>query len=322
MRDLPLSLSRRRALGLAGAAALCPKAALAEGLEHLSGRAFGTSWQIVAPRGAGLARLRPGITALFDAIDAEMSPWRADSTLSRFNAAPVGTHATGPGLRAVTEAALQIARASDGAFDPTVGPLVARWGFGPIPGAGAGDWRALHVAPGGLAKGEGAGTLDLCGIAKGHALDRAVELAAAAGVTSALFDLGGELKTLGHHPSGRDWRVAVDTPAGAARMALRLPPGRAVATSGQAAQGYVLNGVLYSHIIDPAAGQPARSALHGVTVTGPDAMVADGWATALFAAGADRGTALARSLGLAALFVPADPARAPVATGAMKEVLL
>ncbi|MDU8913063.1 FAD:protein FMN transferase [Aestuariicoccus sp. MJ-SS9] len=308
-----------------GAALAMNSAAAATDVELVSGRAFGTGWQIVAPLGAGIARLVPDIEALFDDIDRRLSPWRADSAVSRFNTGPARIHARDPALAVVTAAALEIARQSKGAFDPTVGPLVARWGFGPINHGGEPDWEAIGVGPHGVTKDRADLTLDLCGIAKGWALDRAARLLQGAGVQDALLDLGGELIALGSHPDGREWQVAVASPiaSGPVVGALRLPRGRAVATSGVREQSYVLNPRRYSHIIDPATHEPARGGLVSVTVVAPDAMAADGWATALFAAGGVAGPRLALAEGIDALFLSeARGGLRQVATGRISEFML
>ncbi|MXQ09247.1 FAD:protein FMN transferase [Alphaproteobacteria bacterium GH1-50] len=319
--------SRRTALGLIGATLLGPKAALAAGLESAGGRAFGTTWRMVYGGPGEREGLTRRIGAVLAEVDRVFSPWRADSDLSAFNAAPDGVAVADPSLAHVTAAALDIARRSGGAFDPTVGPLVARWGFGPIdaPGGGAPDWRGIRAAGAGIAKGRPDLTLDLCGIAKGWALDRVVELLRGDGVGEALVEIGGEFAAIGTHPEGRDWRVAVE----ALRVgqppvaALRLAPGMAVATSGIAAQSYELNGRLYSHIIDPGTGAPAGGALGSVTVAAGDAMTADGWATALCAAGPVLGPEIARAEGVAALFVSAEDAgHRQWTTGAMRELVL
>ncbi len=316
--------TRRAALGLIGSACVLPRMALAAGggVETLSGRAFGTGWRVSAPEGQGLARLAPEIDALFARIDRQLSPWRPDSAISRFNAS--GTEGDNPALCHVASAAVEIAGPSEGAFDPTVGPLVARWGFGPVSG-GAPDWRALSVSAESITKQRADLTLDLCGIAKGWALDRAMALMGEAGFTDVLFDLGGELSARGHHPTGRDWRVAVDAPfPGAPSPAtLRLPDGAAVATSGTGVQSYALGGRRYSHVIDPRAEAPVAGRLRAVSVVAPDAMSADGWATALLAAGEERGPGIARARNLAALFLLEDAgALRQVRTGAIDDMIL
>lgn len=304
MTTLPFHPSRRAALGLLGAAFVAPGPALAGQLDVLGGEAFATGWRVLAPRGAGLALLRSEIETLLSEIDRHFSPWRSDSEISRFNAKAQGTHAIGLELAVVAAAALDLARRSEGAFDPTVGPLVAQRGFGPIATGAAPDWRGIGVAQGTLTKASADLTLDLCGIAKGWALDRAAEIIRASGSRDFLFEIGGEFVASGQHPDGRDWRVAVEAPApfDPGMMALRLPPGAAVATSGTRAQSYDLNGRLYSHIIAPPEGRATFDGHRSVTVIAPDAMTADGWATALCAAGEEAGPDLAASLGIMALF--------------------
>ncbi|SFD79981.1 FAD:protein FMN transferase [Roseivivax sediminis] len=318
--------SRRAALGLIGGTLLLPAAAIGGGAARtLSGRAFGTDWRITAPPGVGIAQFAPALDALFAGIDAQLSPWRTDSAVSRFNAAPAGAATADPALTEVTAAALDIARRSGGAFEPTIGPLVARWGFGPIARGGAPDWRALSVGPHGVTKSRGDLTLDPCGIAKGWALDRAAELLREAGMTDLLFDLGGEFVAVGQHPEARDWRVAVEAPIPGlpAPAALRLPTGTAVATSGTIAQSYVLGQRRYGHIIDPGTRAPATGALRSVTVVATDAMTADGWATALFAAGDTAGPDIARTHDIDALFLFEDDGRLrEMRSGAISALIL
>ena len=199
----PLGHPTRRGvigLGFGATAGLWPHFARAESLDTLEGTAFGTTYSIVGPAGERLDRIRPEIKRLFDEIDRQMSPWRSDSTLSRFNAAPSGKHPAETEVINVAACALDLAEQSAGAFDPTVGPLVARWGFGPIAGSEVLDWLGISVAEKGISKTRQDLTLDLCGIAKGRAVDVAVEGAVDAGVNDFLMDLGCELKAVGRHP--------------------------------------------------------------------------------------------------------------------------
>lgn len=299
--------TRRRALGLLAGAFVLPRFAWGQGTQGLSGVAFGTEWSLVAAQGRDLAPLRPAIEALFARIDEKLSPWRKDSVISAFNDPQGQGRTRDPAMVTVATSALEIARRSEGAFDPTVGPLVARWGFGPIADGGPPDWRGIRIGQGAVTKTRADLTLDLCGIAKGWALDLVADLVEDAGHSDFLFDLGGELTAKGTHPSGRDWRVAVDpVDAVSSPAILRLPAGAAVATSGTGEQGYVLNGTLYSHVINPAVRHPMQGTLRSVSVVATDAMTADGWATALLAAGDMRGPEIAQVQDMAALFVFAD----------------
>jgi thiamine biosynthesis lipoprotein len=207
-------------------------------------------------------------------------------------------------LLEVTRHALGVAEATGGAFDPTMGPLVHRYGFGPITGERAGP-ETIEAGLIGIAKTQAGATLDLCGIAKGYALDRLVADMEALGATDLLLELGGEVRALGAHPSGRPWQVAVEDPLSpvlAARHVVR-PGGLALATSGLTANG-VVGPVTVSHVIDPRTARPAQAYAASVSVLAETGMQADALATALLAMGED-GPAFATRAGLAALFIPA-----------------
>lgn len=276
----------------------------------IGGPAFGTWWNLTLPSGVNGKALRPPLEATLNRIDRLMSPWRPDSAIAGFNAA---RHADwqpfDAEVVAVVQAATALRRASGGAFDPTVGALVGRWGFGPITGEGGAAGAALMASDDALRKGHPDLTIDLCGIAKGYALDQMVRVLLARGVEDFVIDLGGEIAAHGRHPEGRNWHVAVEDPRpgdnGAAEV-LALP-GRAIATSGDKVNFYTLGSRRYSHIIDPATAAPVEGAPASVSVIAENAMLADGWATALMAAGAD-GPALAERNALDALFLSRDGA--------------
>lgn len=312
---MPIRPTRRQMIAL-GAAALWTGGARAEAPAILTGaspthtvegRAFGSHWRITVPAGSEIAPHRAAIADLLDRIDGQMSPWRADSDITRFNTARREA-AVAADLALVARAALKLAQDSGGAFDPSVGPLVARWGFGPIAGSHSGHWQGLSAGETSLSKDEPGLTMDLCGIAKGFALDRLAGHLRAAGAQDFLIDLGGELASAGLHPEGRNWRVAVEDPrpdAPGFAAGLSLPPGLAVATSGLRAQSYMLGDRRYGHIIDPQTARPAGGRIASVSVLNGSAMMADGWATALFAAG-EAGPQIARANDIAALFLTED----------------
>ena len=307
--------TRRRMLALTGAAMSLGFPARADGpallrrpapVQVIEGRAFGSTWRITLPDQAPAAPRR-AVAGLLDGIDRQMSPWRDDSEITAFNRSAREVRVS-PETALVAQVALDVAAASDGWFDPSVGPLVARWGFGPITGDGTPRWQGLSVAGDSLSKDAAGLTMDLCGIAKGRALDLLAARLLDAGHADFLADLGGELAARGQHPSGRDWQIAVEDPrpevAGSA-FGLRLPDGMAIATSGLRAQSYAVGPQRYGHIIDPHHAAPVGGAIASVSVLAESAMLADAWATALTAAGAD-GAALARRQGLAALFISHD----------------
>ncbi len=285
-----------------GAAVSLPPAAQAGAL---GGHAFGSTWRVVPGQSIDTTRVRDAIEAVIAGVDATMSPYRADSAISRFNRADTIAGQPMPGdVRAVTRAALAMARRTGGAFDPTVGPLVARLGFGPIAGE-MGRWSALSVDDGAIAKGEPGLTLDLCGIAKGYALDRIVASLSDIGVNNALVELGGEVAAIGRHADGRAWQIAVEDPfaQGFATQRIIAPGALRLATS-----GHRVNGVFgrTSHIIDAHGGKPALGATGSVSVLSADAMQADALATALCAMPDDNAIAWAQDHDVDALFVLAD----------------
>ncbi len=298
-------MDRRAFLG--GMAAIIVVPARAGGALRVGGAAFGSSWRLTAPSDADGPATAAALRRVIAGTDASMSPWRSDSELSRFNRAEAGFYPASAPLRAVSTTALDVARATGGAFDPTVGPLVRRFGWGPISG-GAPGYEAVSLADGGLEKHDASATLDLCGVAKGHALDLAIGALAGLGVAQALIEMGGEVRALGVHPSGRPWRLAVEAPGhGSLAVQHIVEPGRlALATSGLSPNGYAQGGRSTSHILDPRSGRPVPGRLAQVTVAAETAGVADAWATALLVLGPDAGPEMAERRGLTALFLIRD----------------
>lgn len=280
---------------------------------HVSkGWAFGSFWRLVTADAQMAGVAKSVVDAIVDDVTHSMSPYDSTSELSRFNAAKTDDWLpmSGPSCAVVAEA-LRIARISQGAFDPTVGPLVARFGFGPIQGA-VGRYDDIVVAPGALRKRVPGLTLDLCGIAKGYALDRVVAGLSQAGVENALIEIGGEVRALGMHPNGRAWKIGIADPLsnGAGVQRVVKPGIRALATSGHAVNG-VRAPVSISHIVNPQSGRPAHMTLASVSVLAASGMEADAFATALCAQGARAGIDLAERLGISALFVT-DGSEAPL----------
>lgn len=288
---------------LAGAtASLWSAAAPAHGAATsvIGGPAFGSYWRASLDRGSDLHAARRRIEAVIASIGAAFSPYDGRSELSRFNArrttdwTPVS-----PDFRTVLRAALRIAATSSGAFDPTVGPIVGRYGFGPIRGAQDGGYRQLALGTDGIRKEDHRITVDLCAIAKGHALDRMRDALVELGLGTFLVELGGEVLARGRHPAGRPWQVALERPAaGASPRHIVALDGRAIATSGVTANGYEIADRRYSHIIDARRRAPVDGAVVSASVLSDTAMEADGLATALVAMQLDEAAAFAERLGL------------------------
>jgi len=254
----------------------------------LRGETMGTTWHIrlAAPDGLDRAALDAAIAARLEDILAQMSHWRADSVLGRFNRAPGGSWTALPGdFVQVLEAALAVFERSSGAFDPAIGALVDAWGFGPEPvttppdevtleplRACSGALRLAFDPDGARLRQPGGLRLDFSGIAKGFAVDALGAVLLAHSCRHALVEIGGELLGLGLRPDGDPWWVDLETPAfGVAPLRVALHQ-LAVATSGDYVRG--------RHTIDPRSGQPVEHAL-AVSVIHRSAMLADAWATAL-----------------------------------------
>ncbi len=284
---------------------------------------MGTSWcvKLVASPRVDLHMLHAGIQQQLDRVVAQMSTWEAGSDITRFNRSSADTwHGLPPEFFAVLSCALEIARDSDGAYDPTIGPLVAAWGFGAAQGGhripdddalatarARVGWRrmllraetASVLQPGGV-------DLDLSAIAKGHGVDLVTGHLRDIGITAALIEVGGELYGYGHKPDGTAWQVLVETSPDAADEAeacVIALEGIAVATSGDRWHAFEKDGTIFSHTLDPRTGRPVEHVSAAVTVIADDAMHADAWATALTVMGADAGFAFAQERKLAARFV-------------------
>ncbi len=254
-------------------------------------------------------------------LEERLSLFRADSDVARLNAA-AGSGAwltVSPDTARVLALALDVGRASDGCFDTTVAPLMELWGFrgerrpGALPDGPRLAEALARVGQDGLVlEGQRARLarpgmrIDLGGIAKGYGVDRCFEVLREAGCTNVLMNLGGNLRAAGSPDGRRAWRIGVRDPfAGDGLLGdLELPDGWAMATSGNYEQAVVLDGVRYTHIMDPRTGRPV-SGMAGVTVLAPSAALADAASTALFVAGLKESPVVLARLGhLEALLVP------------------
>ncbi len=298
---------------------------------RLAGYTMGTTYSIVIADGTlgrrQLDALQSDVEQVLQTINRRMSIYDPDSEISRFNRHPgAEPFAVSAELAQVVERALELAAATGGAFDPTVGELVSLWGFGPAkmpdttPDPGRIEAARQHtghpylaVTPDGkLVKAIPELQLDLGGIAKGYGVDQVAHRLRQRGVARFLVEIGGETLAQGLNAQGEAWRVGIhrptESPSSEASLQgiARLDGGRAIATSGDYRQAYRdEHGQMQTHIIDPRTGAPIRQAVASVSVLAPDAMTADGLATALAVLGPDDGRAVleAQFPGVEALFI-------------------
>ncbi|MCC6539727.1 MAG: FAD:protein FMN transferase [Bryobacterales bacterium] len=295
---------------------------------------MGTGWSIACysePQAAPHVRAR--VEAELECLVRQMSHWREHSELCGYNRAPAGTWvAVPPEFHRVVTAALEVAAKSGGAFDPSLGRAVDRWGFGPAgrrddapppppPPGEAGRWREIELRPGAFLQ-PGGVSLDLSSIAKGFAVDRIAELLANAGLVSFLVEVGGELRARGVKPNGQPWWVAVEPPPGLpAEVGIKVAlSGWSIATSGDYRRYFEHEGRRYAHTLDPATGAPLAAPPASVSVLHPECMMADAWSTALMVLGETAGLALCERHELAAVFIYREPFRA-VASPAFRAAL-
>jgi len=301
------------------AAAPCQRATL-------HGPTMGTRWSASVDCDAALDldALRQNLAAAVQQVDAQMSPWKPQSDLVRLNRAPVGAWVDlPPEMLEVLACAMDIHRQSAGAFDPCVGALVEAWGFGAV--RDAPDAAAIHTArqaalcpmregleidpAAGRARKRAPVQFDLCGIAKGYAVDCMAAVLQQHGVRHALAALDGELRAVGHQASGAPWAVALESPE-AGRRAVRgviALQDLAVATSGDYRHYMEVGDTHLAHTMDARRAVPVNNGVASVTVLARTCMQADAWATALLVAGPGEGLALAQRNGLEALFLLRRP---------------
>lgn len=295
----------------------------------LSGKSMGTSWTVkVVTSDDDLASLRAGIEKQLNLVVNQMSTWEEHSHVSRFNRARAGTwQVLPPEFYRVLDYALTIARETDGAYDPTAGPLVNLWGFGPhhprttAPSAARIDeirertgWWRISLDPLMQAAFQPGGVyLDLSAIAKGYAVDRIAEFLESCGLSNYLIETGGELRGNGMKPDASPWWVGLEQPPG---FESQVPEtvvacfGISLATSGDYRRYFEEGGARYSHTIDPRSGYPVRHNLASATVLHESCMSADVLSTALTVLGTEEGLSLAKRMNLAAHLLERNPLEA------------
>jgi thiamine biosynthesis lipoprotein len=250
-------------------------------------------------------------------VDNLMSDYKKDSEISRVNsqAYEKAVKVSEPTYE-VLQRSVEFSKMTGGAFDITVGPLVALFR----------EAKESKVAPSeqqiaqarskvGYEKlkldsenktvqfSENGMLLDLGGIAKGYAIDKAIEAAQSCGAIGVMVDIGGDVRCFGLPPKGKDyWLIGLQNPnsavegigGGVLRLVLKIT-NQAVATSGDYQQFVIIEGKRYSHIMDRRTGTSAEG-LSSVTIITDNATDADALATAVSVMGAEKGLALIEKL--------------------------
>ncbi len=286
---------------------------------------MGTFWRIslagVAPERK--ASLQKAVQQQLDEDDRQLSTWKNDSVLSRFNQyrgsdpQPVSEN-----MADIVSLSLRIGRKTAGAMDITVGPLVNLWGFGPdkqpvkeptqaqIDAAkaltGLQHLRVIQKAEGAYLQKDLPGLyVDLSTVGEGFATDHLARLMEKEGINSYLVSVGGAVLTRGKNAQGQPWKVAIQKPTdreNAVQAVVDLQ-GHGISTSGSYRNYYELDGKRISHVIDPTTGRPIQHKLVSATVIATTALEADGWDTGLMVLGEEKAKALALRENLAVYLI-------------------
>lgn len=256
--------------------------------------------------------LQEEIDSLLVGFDRSLSLYVPESVISRINRNDPEVEVDDYFLE-IFRTATEVSRKTSGAFDITVGPLVNAWGFGPEGFADTGsvnidsllqlvgmDKVVLEGRK--LVKKVPGVQLDVNAIAQGYAVDVVGGFLESRGIRNYLVELGGEVRSRGHKTGRQPWLVGIDKP-----VDNNIVPGQNLqvilecfeinlATSGNYRKFYEKNGVKYAHSIDPRSGYPVMDRLLSVTITAPDCMTADAYATACMVMGMEEGSRLIQDM--------------------------
>jgi len=293
----------------------------ADSLEQFGGPTMGSTYSIQYVRHAGgpaVTEVKPAVEAILAEVDRQMSTYRGDSDIERFNELPAHSCQVMPAsILELVQVGEQLSRASDGAYDLTVEPLMNLWGFGPqgreekVPDATQlaevrqrVGHRYLRIEGSQLCK-DAAVEVDFNSIAAGYTVDRIVDRLKTLGLDSFLAEATGELKAVGKKPDGSPWRIALEVPRDDQQVAQRIIAldGYGVSTSGDYRNYFEQDGKRYSHTFDALTGAPITHKLASVTVIHPSTLMADGLSTLLLILGPERGWDYAEKHAVAAFFV-------------------
>jgi len=274
---------------------------------------------------AQIEALKAEVEAQLKEVNRQMSHYQADSELSQFNRAPANTpFKVSPEFAHVVRFSLEMDRRSNGAFDPTLAPVINLWGFGEktdqraVPSSAELDaaliktgCRHLSVTDRNeLVKDIPDLTINLSAVAKGFGVDEMVRVLSNHGFSNVYASIAGEVRVLGYNPRGTNWQVGISAPVvhwneADPMEAIVSLSNQAISTSGDYQKFFTdSQGRRLSHIIDPKTGWPVQHSVGGVSVVAADSMTADALSTTLFVLGPEAGLKFIESwTNAAALFI-------------------
>jgi thiamine biosynthesis lipoprotein len=292
-----------------------------DAMQSFGGQTMGSTYSIKYVRHVGipaLAEVRVEVEKILAEVDRQMSTYRSDSDIERFNRLPVDSCQKMPApVLELVRVGEQLSEQSEGSFDLTVEPLLNLWGFGPqareekVPTAQAlaevrqrVGYAHLRIDGDQLCK-DAAVEVDFNSIAAGYAVDTIAARLDAMGIHDYLAEVTGELKASGNKADGSPWRIALEEPRDDLQVAERIVSidGYGLSTSGDYRHYFEQDGKRYSHTFDARTGTPVAHTLASVTVIHPSALMADGLSTLLLILGPERGWDYAERHGIGAFFV-------------------
>lgn len=296
-----------------------------ERVEVLTGPTMGSTFTIKYVHNASTPAadaVGVAVQSILDEVDRQMSTYRLDSDIARFNQSPANTCMPMPQpVLDLVQYGDELSRISDGAFDLTLGPLLDVWGFGPqarvkhVPSAeqiaqaqARVGYQHVRVVDGQLCK-DADVKVEFNSIAAGYTVDRISARFTELNIDSYMIEVTGELIAKGHKPDGSPWRIALEQPLGDGQRVIQRVleiDGYGLNTSGDYRNYFEEDGVRFSHTLDPQTAAPISHSLASVTVADRSTLRADGIATLLLVLGPERGLDFAEQHKIAAFFVMRD----------------
>ena len=265
--------------------------------QHNEGTIFGTIYHV---KYLYANDIKADIEAELQKVDSSLSMFNPQSTISKINKGE--TDEVDEMLSEVLQLSYKVNEATNGAFDPTVAPLVNAWGFGfkkdKMPNSKQVDsllslvgLSHIQLQEGKLTKDNPLSILDFSAIAKGYGVDRAAEVLRRKGIKDFMVEIGGEVVTAGLNDKGEDWRIGINKPDDdSTAIYTELQDiislsNKAIATSGNYRNYYIQDGRKIAHTINPKTGYPAQQDILSSTVMAPSCAEADAFATAFMVLG-------------------------------------
>lgn len=278
----------------------------------VEGVTMSTTYRIIYFDEPRQRNFKTSIDSLLTLVNKSINTYDSTSEISRFNRSSTGITFRLPYFCPALRKAKEIYRRSEGAFDPTVMPLVNTWGFGPqksLPPTPqkVDSLKALvgfdkvRLSRKGIRKSDPRIQLDMGGIGQGYGADVIYEFLKSRGIQHMLVELGGEGMSAGKNlKKDKPWRIGIldpnSTPDNQFFKAYVVLQDRAFTTSGNYFNYRIIEGRKFGHTIDPVTGYPVQHEILSASVFADDCTTADGWATAFMVMGLEKAIARLKSM--------------------------